>query len=95
VNASVSYDLSLINFIIPSKKNLEIGLGLVNVLTVCELTAVLAHEFGHFTQRSMAVGRWLYIAQQIAGQIVRAPRPCPHLHVGSRASLPFTEMTLS
>jgi Zn-dependent protease with chaperone function len=70
VNASVSYDLSLINFIIPSKKNLEIGLGLVNVLTLGELTAVLAHEFGHFTQRSMAVGRWLYIAQQIAGHIV-------------------------
>ncbi|HKW10746.1 MAG TPA: M48 family metallopeptidase, partial [Gemmatimonadaceae bacterium] len=70
VNASVSYDLSLINFIIPSKKNLEIGLGLVNVLTLGELTAVLAHEFGHFTQRSMAVGRWVYIAQQIAAQIV-------------------------
>ncbi|HET9002924.1 MAG TPA: M48 family metallopeptidase, partial [Gemmatimonadaceae bacterium] len=70
VNASVSYDLSLVNLVFPSKKNLEIGLGLLNVLTLGELKAVLAHEFGHFTQRSMAVGRWLGVAQQIAGHIV-------------------------
>lgn len=70
VNASVSYDLSLLNLVFPSKKNLEIGLGLVNTLTLGELKAVLAHEFGHFTQRSMAVGRWVYTAQQIAARIV-------------------------
>jgi Zn-dependent protease with chaperone function len=70
VNACVFYDLSLLNFIIPSRKNLEIGLGLVNVLNVGELKAVLAHEFGHFAQRSMAVGRWVYISQQIAAHIV-------------------------
>jgi hypothetical protein len=34
------------------------------------LKAVLAHEFGHFAQRTMAVGRWVYIAQQIAAHIV-------------------------
>jgi Zn-dependent protease with chaperone function len=70
VNAAVFYDLSLLNLFIPSKKNLEIGLGLVNVVTLGELKAVLAHEFGHFAQRSMAVGRWVYISQQIAGHIV-------------------------
>lgn len=70
VNASVSYDLSLLNLVFPSKKNLEIGLGLVNTLTLAELKAVLAHEFGHFTQRSMAVGRWVATAQQIAAHIV-------------------------
>lgn len=70
VNAAVFYDLSLLNLFIPSRKNLEIGLGLVNVATLGELKAVLAHEFGHFAQRSMAVGRWVYIAQQIAGHIV-------------------------
>jgi len=70
VNASVSYDLSILNLLLPSRKNLEIGLGLVNVLTLAELRAVLAHEFGHFAQRSMAVGRWVYIAQQIAGHLV-------------------------
>ncbi|GAB3255916.1 M48 family metallopeptidase [Chitinimonas naiadis] len=70
VNASVFYDLSILNLLWPSRKNLEIGLALVNVLTLGELKAVLAHEFGHFAQRSMAVGRWVYIAQQIAGQII-------------------------
>lgn len=70
VNAAVFYDLSVLNLLFPSKKNLEIGLGLVNALTVGELQAVLAHEFGHFTQRTMAVGRWGYIAQQIAAHLV-------------------------
>ncbi|MBB3181972.1 M48 family metallopeptidase [Variovorax sp. Sphag1AA] len=70
VNAAVFYDLSLLNFILPSKKHLEIGLPLVNMLSVSEFKAVLAHEFGHFAQRSMAVGRWVYLAQQIAAHIV-------------------------
>jgi Zn-dependent protease with chaperone function len=70
VNAAVFYDLNLLNLVFPSRKNLEIGLPLVNVLTLCELKAVLAHEFGHFAQRTMAVGRWVYIAQQIAGYLI-------------------------
>ncbi len=70
VNAAVFYDLSLLNLLFPSKKNLIIGLGLVNVLTLSELKAVLAHEFGHFGQKTMAVGRWVYVAQQIAAHIV-------------------------
>ena len=70
VNAAVFYDLSILNLVFPTKKNLEIGLPLVNVLTLGELKAVLAHEFGHFAQRSMAVGRWVYIGQQIAAQII-------------------------
>ncbi len=70
VNASVSYDISLINLLFPSKKNLEIGLGLVNVLSLGEFKAVLAHEFGHFAQRSMLLGRYVYVAQQIAARIV-------------------------
>lgn len=70
INAAVFYDLSILNLLFPSKKNLLIGLGLVNVLTLSEFKAVLAHEFGHFAQKSMAVGRWVYIAQQIASQIV-------------------------
>lgn len=70
VNACVFYDLSILNFFFSSKKNLEIGLPLVNSLTLGELKAVLAHEFGHFAQKTMAVGRWVYIAQQIAGHII-------------------------
>jgi Zn-dependent protease with chaperone function len=70
VNAAVFYELTIANLLLPSKKNLEIGLGLVNVLTLAELKAVLAHELGHFAQRTMAVGRWVYTAQQIAAHIV-------------------------
>jgi len=70
VNAAVFYDLTILNLIFPSRKNLEIGLGLVNSLSLGELKAVLAHEFGHFAQRSMAVGRWVYVAQQIAAGII-------------------------
>jgi Zn-dependent protease with chaperone function len=70
VNAAVFYDLSLANLIFPSRKNLEIGLGLVNMLNMGEFKAVCAHEFGHFAQRSMALGRWVYTTQQIAAHIV-------------------------
>jgi Zn-dependent protease with chaperone function len=70
VNAAVFYDLSILNLFLPSKKNLEIGLGLVNSLTLGEFRAVLAHEFGHFAQRAMAVGRWVYVAQQIAAHLI-------------------------
>lgn len=70
VNAAVFYDLSIVNLLFPSRKNLEIGLSLVNVLTLSEFKAVLAHEFGHFAQRSMAIGSWVYIAQQIASQVI-------------------------
>jgi Zn-dependent protease with chaperone function len=70
VNACVFYDLSILNFFLPSKKNLIIGLGLVNVVTRSEFRAVLAHEFGHFAQRSMAVGRWVYVGEQIAAHII-------------------------
>lgn len=70
VNAAVFYDLSILNLLFPSRKNLEIGLPLVNILTLSEFKAVLAHEFGHFAQRSMAIGSWVYIAQQIASHII-------------------------
>jgi len=71
VNAAVFYNLTFFNLVFPSRKNLEIGLPLVNSLTLGELKAVLAHEFGHFRQGSMAIGRWIYIAQQIATHIIQ------------------------
>ncbi len=70
VNASVFYDISVRNLIWPTRKNLNVGLGLVNVLTLDELKAVLAHEFGHFAQRTMALGTWVYIGQQALGAVV-------------------------
>lgn len=70
VNASVFYDLSIWNLILPSKKNLLIGLGLVNTLSIGEFRAVLAHEFGHFAQKSMLLGRYVYTAQQVAEMVI-------------------------
>ena len=72
VNAMVFYNSSFWNLFVPAKKNLELGLALINVLSLDELKAVVAHEYGHFAQRSLAVGNWVYVAHQITGQIVGA-----------------------
>jgi Zn-dependent protease with chaperone function len=70
VNAAVFYDSSLLSLILPVPKNLLIGLGLVNVLDLNELKAVLAHEFGHFSQTSMKVGSYVYMANRIISDLV-------------------------
>src|SRR5690606_23214694 len=56
VNASVFYDSSFWSMFLPIRKNLQIGVGLINAVTQQELKAILAHEFGHFSQKSMKVG---------------------------------------
>jgi Zn-dependent protease with chaperone function len=65
VNACVFYDSSFWSMMLPVKKNLQIGLGLVNVLTVSEFKAVVAHEFGHFSQRSMKLGSFVYNVNKV------------------------------
>lgn len=65
VNASVFYDSGFWSMFLPIRKNLQIGLGLVNTLTLSEFKAVLAHEFGHFSQRSMKLGSYVYNVNQV------------------------------
>ncbi len=65
VNAAVFYDSSFWSMLFPIKKNLQIGLGLVNTITETELKAILAHEFGHFSQRTMKVGSYVYNVNQV------------------------------
>lgn len=65
VNASVFYDSSFWSMFLPIRKNLNIGIGLVNSVTAAELKAILAHEFGHFSQRSMKVGSYVYYVNQV------------------------------
>lgn len=65
VNASVFYDSNFWSMIFPIRKNLQIGLGLVNSISEHELKAILAHEFGHFSQRSMKVGSYVYNVNQV------------------------------
>jgi Zn-dependent protease with chaperone function len=65
VNASVFYDSTFWSMFFPVKKNLQIGIGLMNSITISELKAVLAHEFGHFSQRSMKVGSYVYNVNKV------------------------------
>ncbi|WP_415327164.1 M48 family metallopeptidase [Chryseobacterium sp. MMS23-Vi53] len=65
VNASVSYNSLFWSMFLPVKKNLTIGMGLINSTTVGELKSVLAHEFGHFSQRSMKIGGYVNQAEKI------------------------------
>lgn len=60
VNASVFYDSGFWSMFLPVRKNLHIGMGLMNTVTVDELKGIIAHEFGHFSQRSMKVGSYVY-----------------------------------
>lgn len=65
VNASVFYDSNFWSMFFPVKKNLQIGVGLINSVSELELKAILAHEFGHFSQRSMKVGSYVYNVNRI------------------------------
>lgn len=65
VNAAVFYDSSFWSMFFPVRKNLNIGLGLVNCLNISELKSVIAHEFGHFSQKSMKLGSYVYNVDQI------------------------------
>jgi Zn-dependent protease with chaperone function len=70
VNACVFYESSLLNLLLPTPKNLLIGLGIVNVVPLHEFKAVLAHEFGHFSQSSMKLGVYVYTIQNIIRGVI-------------------------
>ncbi|HTR29514.1 MAG TPA: M48 family metallopeptidase [Puia sp.] len=65
VNASVFYNSSFRSTFLPARKNLDIGLGLVNCLNLSEFKAVIAHEFGHFSQKSMRLGSFTYNVNRV------------------------------
>lgn len=60
VGASAFYYSNFWSMFFPAKKNLMIGLGLVNSVTKEELKAIIAHELGHFSQRSMKIGSYVH-----------------------------------
>lgn len=70
VNASVFYNATFWTMFFPVRKNLKIGLGLVNGLNISEFKAVMAHEFGHFSQRSMKFGAYVYNMNRIIHDIL-------------------------
>ncbi len=70
VNAAVFYPRSLLTLVLPARKNLLIGLGLLNAVNLSELKAILAHEFGHFAQSSMKLGQYVYVANRVVADMV-------------------------
>ncbi|SHK91624.1 Zn-dependent protease with chaperone function [Chitinophaga jiangningensis] len=60
VSISLFYHSSFFNLFWPLRKNLEIGLGLVNSVNISEFRMLLAHEFGHFSGGSMRLGSYVY-----------------------------------
>lgn len=72
VNACVFYDKPFLSLFSPGRKNLEVGLGLLFGLNKQELKAVIAHEYGHFGQKSMRVGQVVSISYNIISNIVNS-----------------------
>ena len=61
VNAYVFYNSSSIwSLLFPTNKNLTIGIGLLYGMNDKEIKAILAHEFGHFSQKTMRIGTLTY-----------------------------------
>ena len=70
INAAVFYNSNFWSMFLPVRKNLEIGLGLVNILNLSEFKMVIAHEFGHFSQKSMKLGSYTYSVNRIIYNIL-------------------------
>ncbi|MDR0976193.1 MAG: M48 family metalloprotease [Prevotellaceae bacterium] len=70
VNACVFYNTSFWSIFFPVRKNLEIGLGLFHKMSTDEVKSIIAHEFGHFSQKSMKVGSVVYVANTVIYNLV-------------------------
>jgi Zn-dependent protease with chaperone function len=72
VNAAVFYPTSILNLVASPKKNLLLGLGLAEGLNLVELKALLAHELGHFSQRTLRLDGYALAAYHVIANIVNA-----------------------
>jgi Zn-dependent protease with chaperone function len=70
VNAAVVTYTGVLSLFWPTGKDLLIGLGLVNALNLSEFKSVLAHEFGHFTQKSTRLTAYVYTALGVMHDII-------------------------
>ncbi|SHM12973.1 Zn-dependent protease with chaperone function [Chitinophaga sp. CF418] len=70
VNAVVFHSPGIMGLFGGADKNLVIGLGMVNSLNISEFKMVLAHEFGHFSQRSMKLVLHVYTINRIIYNIL-------------------------
>lgn len=65
------YNPGLLGYLFHGRQNLTIGLPLLMALNKTELKAILAHEFGHFTQKSVSVNRTANLSEFICASIDR------------------------
>ncbi len=87
VNACVSYNsVSVWSLLFPGRKNLTIGIGLLQGLNQSELKAILSHEFGHFSQGSMRFGVVTYRLLLISRDMVEYAREQKKNDILARAS---------
>ncbi|KAA3634193.1 MAG: hypothetical protein DWQ02_11780 [Bacteroidetes bacterium] len=70
VNAYVAYSNIWLSLFLPVRKELTIGLGLVDCVNLSEFKAVVSHEFGHFAQRSMKIGSYIHSANTIIHDMI-------------------------
>lgn len=70
VNAAVVTRPSLLNLFVAPRKDLLLGLGLVNSLDLLELKAVVAHEMAHFSQRSLRLSGYAWVAYRVLDNMV-------------------------
>ena len=63
---------SIWGYLFNVRKNLTIGLPLLYTLNKTELKAILSHEFGHFTQKSVAVNSIANLSEFICAAIARS-----------------------
>ena len=70
VNARVFYDSSFWSMFFPVRKNLEIGMGLVNCINRSEFRAIMAHEFAHFSQGTMKLGTFTYNVNRVMNDLL-------------------------
>lgn len=70
VNAYVAYTNIWLSLLFPTRKDLTIGLGIIDCLNLSEFKAVVAHEFGHFAQRSMKIGSYIISANTIIHDMI-------------------------
>lgn len=70
VNAAMLRSPSAIGLVFGGRRELVLGLGLINVLDLRELKAVIAHELGHFAQSSTRIGQWAHRTTVLLREIV-------------------------
>ena len=62
-----------------SRRVMGLGLSLLQVLSVSQLRAVVAHEFGHFHGGDTKLGPWIYKTRAAIGRTLEGLAECSSL----------------